>query len=213
MGVYKYGGKIATKSLAPGFRVYAEEVFKKNGKEYRVWNPFKSKLAAAIKKGLKNFPFKEGINVLYLGAATGTTCSHVSDLIGKKGKLFCVEFSADSMKELIKVCEKRRNMYPILADARTPENYEKIVGKVEVVYEDVADPEQVKILEINAKKFLKKNGIVMLALKAPCIDSSEKKGKIYEETEKQLKKEFEIVEKIDLEPFEKEHRFYVLKQQ
>ena len=50
--------------------------------EYRAWNPFRSKLAAAIVGGIEHIHMKPGSKVLYLGAASGTTVSHVSDLVG-----------------------------------------------------------------------------------------------------------------------------------
>ncbi len=50
--------------------------------EYRVWNPFRSKLAAAILGGIDQIHIKPGSKVLYLGAASGTTVSHVSDIVG-----------------------------------------------------------------------------------------------------------------------------------
>ncbi len=50
--------------------------------EYRVWNPFRSKLAAAILGGVDQIYMPPGSKVLYLGAASGTTVSHVSDIVG-----------------------------------------------------------------------------------------------------------------------------------
>src|SRR5690349_24963955 len=74
--------KLGTRSLAPGKIVYGEEVVKAGDEEYRVWDPFRSKLAAAILKGLHEIPFGDKSRVLYLGAASGTTVSHVSDIVG-----------------------------------------------------------------------------------------------------------------------------------
>lgn len=50
--------------------------------EYRAWNPFRSKLAASIVGGVGDIHIKPGSKVLYLGAASGTTVSHVSDIVG-----------------------------------------------------------------------------------------------------------------------------------
>lgn len=50
--------------------------------EYRAWNPFRSKLAAAILGGVDKIHMGPGKKVLYLGAASGTTVSHVSDIVG-----------------------------------------------------------------------------------------------------------------------------------
>jgi rRNA 2'-O-methyltransferase fibrillarin len=56
--------------------------------EYRVWNPFRSKLGAAILGGVDQIHIKPGAKVLYLGAASGTTVSHVSDIVGPV-RYFC----------------------------------------------------------------------------------------------------------------------------
>lgn len=61
--------------------------------EYRVWNPFRSKLAASVLAGVDNIHIKPGGKVLYLGAASGTSVSHVSDIVGPTGAVFAVEFS------------------------------------------------------------------------------------------------------------------------
>jgi hypothetical protein len=116
--------KLATMNLAPGRTVYGEKLIKFEGVEYRLWDPFRSKLAAAILKGIKAVPIKPDHQVLYLGAASGTTASHVSDIVGEKGHVYCVEFAARALRELVNnVCPYRLNMTPILEDARFPERY------------------------------------------------------------------------------------------
>ncbi|RLI67830.1 MAG: fibrillarin-like rRNA/tRNA 2'-O-methyltransferase [Candidatus Gerdarchaeota archaeon] len=198
--------KIATKNFAPGNKVYGEDLITVKNIEYRLWEPSRSKLAAAIVKGLKTVPIVPGSKVLYLGAASGTTPSHVSDIIGEKGMVFCVEFSARSTRDLVFLCEKRSNMLPILDDARYPANYHFLVDTVDVVYCDVAQPDQAKIIADNAKTFLKKGGHVLLAIKARSIDSSKKPSVIYKQQMTVLEDEgFEILEAIDLHPLEKDH--------
>ncbi|MEM3985108.1 MAG: fibrillarin-like rRNA/tRNA 2'-O-methyltransferase, partial [Candidatus Micrarchaeaceae archaeon] len=148
-GVYSIDGKLATENLDPGRRVYGEVLVSYGGKEYRLWNPYRSKLAAAIINGLKNFKLSKGSKVLYLGAATGTTSSHVSD-IASQGQVFCVELSERNMRDLIKVCERRRNMLPILADANNTDRYSKIVGTCDIIYQDVSARDQAAILNKNS---------------------------------------------------------------
>lgn len=208
-GVFRFEGRIATKSLAPGFIVYGEKTLKQKGVEYRLWEPSRSKLGAAIARGLKELPIRPGSSVLYLGAASGTTASHVSDIVGPNGAVYCIEFSARSMRDLIKVCEKRENMLPLLKDARFPKEYAE-VGMVDVVFEDVADPEQARILIENAV-LLKKGGVAMIAIKARCVSSTDEPQKVYAQVKKQLSSAFEITQEIDLAPFEEDHLFLVLK--
>jgi len=98
--------------------------------EYRVWNPFRSKIAAAILGGVDNIHISPGKKVLYLGAASGTTVSHVADIVGPEGLVYAVEFSHRSGRDLINVAKKRTNVIPIIEDARRPEKYRMLVGMV-----------------------------------------------------------------------------------
>ena len=199
--------RIATLNLSPGRAVYGERLIRTDGEEYRVWDPFRSKLAAAILKGLRTLPIGEGDRVLYLGAASGTTASHVSDIVGEKGIVYCVEFSPRSIRDLIdNVCRFRANMAPILADARFPSRYASLVGMVDAIYCDIAQPEQAKILADNARAFLKRGGWIMLAVKARSIDVTKEPSEVYRREISVLRREgFEISEVIDLEPYEKDH--------
>jgi len=211
-GVFSLDSKIATLNLLPGMQVYGEELIKTDGKEYRVWDFYRSKPAAALKKGLKEFPLKRGMSVLYLGAASGTTVSHFSDIVGKDGIIYGVDIAERVLRELIPHAEKRGNIVPILADARLPENYEStIFGKADLVYEDVASRDQIPILIRNAEKFLKPQGCAMIAIKSQSIDVTKPPHQIYKECLEELKKRFEILDKVELDPYEKMHMFVVIK--
>lgn len=203
--------RIATKNLVPGQKVYGERVIKWEGEEYRIWNPNRSKLAAAILNGLKNFPIKPRTNVLYLGIASGTTASHVSDIIGWEGKIFGIEFSPRVLRELVPLVEERRNIVPILGDATKPEEYRALVTKVDVIFEDVAQPTQAKILIDNAKVYLKSGGYGMIAIKSRSIDVTKEPEEVFREVEKELSEYFEVVERISLEPYEKDHALIVVR--
>ena len=203
--------KLATRNLVPQKDVYGERLIKYKGDEYRLWDPFRSKFAAAILKGAETVPIHAGHRVLYLGAASGTTASHVSDIIGETGHVYCVEFASRAMRELVNnVCRFRHNMSPILADARSPERYSTLLEKVDSIYCDVAQPEQAKILADNADQFLKTSGWIMLAIKAQSIDVTEQPSKIYKREVDILKdRGFQIVEVVHLEPYDKAHTMVV----
>jgi fibrillarin-like pre-rRNA processing protein len=204
--------RLATKNLAPRRNVYGERLIRFEGVEYRVWDAFRSKLAAAILKNLKTVPIKPNHRVLYLGAASGTTASHVSDIVGEKGHVYCVEFASRSIRELVNnVCSYRFNMSPILEDARTPEKYAMFIsGKVDDVYCDIAQPEQAKILADNADLFLKRSGWIMLAVKAQSIDVTKEPSEVYEQEVKVLERRgFRIEEVVHLEPYDKAHAMIV----
>ncbi len=204
--VFELKGDLYTVNLDPGEKVYGEELIKRDGVEYRRWDPNRSKLSAALRRGLDKFPLKEGTKVLYLGAAQGTTPSHVSDIIGRKGIVYLVEFSERAMRDLLELCERRGNMVPILADARKPEEY-NWVEKVDLLYQDVAQPDQIKILRRNAKKFLREDGWIMIAVKARAIDVSKEPKEIYEEIKPGLEKDFDIFDFLELDPYEGDHGF------
>lgn len=200
--------RLATKNLAPGRNVYGERLIHYGGVEYRVWDAFRSKLAGAILKGLKTVPIKPTHKVLYLGAASGTTPSHVSDIVGEKGHVYCVEFASRSIRDLVdNVCAYRFNMSPILEDARFPEKYRMFIqGKVDDIYCDIAQPEQAKVLADNADVFLAKPGWVVLAVKAQSIDVTRDPSDVYRSEMRVLEKRgFRIEEIVNLEPYDKAH--------
>ncbi len=198
--------RIATRNLAPGKRVYGERLFRWGDIEYREWNPYRSKLAAALLKGLEELPVKEGNRVLYLGAATGTTASHVSDLVGLRGRVFALDVAPRVMRELIVVCETRPNMYPLLADARKPYEYRHLVEAVDGIYADVAQPEQAELVADNADFFLKEGGWLLLAIKARSIDVTREPSEVFKREIDTLKQRgFEIVDMVHLEPFDRDH--------
>ena len=211
-GVFRIIGKVATKSFAPGTKVYGEKVVHQGRNEFRLWDPYRSKLSAAILRGLKEMPIRDGSSVLYLGAASGTTASHVSDIVAGKGLVYCVEFAPRSMRDLLSVCEVRRNMLPILADARMPEEYANYIkGKVDVIYEDVADPAQAGIMLANARAFLRRGGMAMITIKSQSIDVAAKPEETYRKVLSEVGRAFEVLEKIDLMPFDKDHLFVLMK--
>ncbi|MEW5955781.1 MAG: fibrillarin-like rRNA/tRNA 2'-O-methyltransferase [Candidatus Micrarchaeota archaeon] len=207
-GVYLFDNRLATKNLVPGTTVYGEKTFRESGQEYRAWDPRRSKLAAAIVKGLRDCPVKPGMTVLYLGAANGTTASHVSDVVGESGSVYCVEFSAHAMRDLLRVCEQRKNMFPILADARLPEKYvDAVPAKVDLVYADVADRDQTQILLRNAKQF--NAGLLAIAVKARCINSVKPPKQVFAEERQKITGEAEVLDFVLLDPFEADHCFIV----
>lgn len=205
--LFLFGRDFVTKSLVPGFKVYDEKVMRHGKEEFRIIDIRKSKFGAALKKGLKNIPLKKGMKVLYLGIASGTTASHISDIIGEEGVIYGVEFSPRSIRDLLNVAKKRKNIVPVLADARMPETYAHLIEKVDLIYEDVAQKDQSDILIRNAGIFLNKDGYVMIAIKARSIDVSKKPGQIYAEERQKLEKYFSIMQQLNLEPFEKDHSF------
>jgi rRNA 2'-O-methyltransferase fibrillarin len=157
--------------------------------EYRVWNPFRSKLAAGILGGLDDIYMKPGSKVLYLGAASGTSVSHVADIVGPTGTVYAVEFSHRSGRDLIGMATHRTNVIPIVEDARHPLRYRMLVGMVDVIFADVAQPDQARIVGLNAHLFLKQGGGVLVSIKANCIDSTAKPEVVFAREVQKMREE------------------------
>lgn len=217
-GVFVARGKedlLATRNLVPGESVYNEKrvsVDQPDGSkvEYRVWNPFRSKLAAGILGGVENIHIAPGKRVLYLGAASGTTVSHVADVVGPSGLVYAVEFSHRSGRDLINMAKKRTNVIPIIEDARHPQRYRMLVGMVDVIFADVAQPDQARIIALNAHHFLKVGGHIVISIKANCIDSTVDAATVFAREVKKLQEErIKPQEQITLEPYERDHALVV----
>ncbi len=191
-----------------GRRIYTKDLVSGKSSE---WDPRRSKLAAAIAKGISEIGIKEGNTVLYLGASSGTTASHVSDIVGKNGFVFALDSSPRMVRDLVFECERKMNMAPLLEDANHPERYAENVTKVDVVYQDVSQRNQSEIFLKNCRLFLKKGGFGLLAVKARSVDVTKKPAEIFETARKELEKEMEIVDSRQLEPFEKAHMLFVCK--
>ena len=209
-GLWRDGKKLFTENIVPGKTQYAKTVLRKNKTEYREWDPFHSKMAAAVAKGARSFPIKPGSKILYLGIASGQTASFFSDIIGKEGVIYGVEISERCMQDLNPVASDRKNIVPILANAKLPEEYDWI-EKVDIVYQDVASDDQSEVLIRNCEKFLKPDGVAMMVIKSRSIDVVREPRDIYKQELQKLERHFRIIEKLELDPFEKDHLFIVMK--
>ena len=202
---------LATRNLTPGVTFYGEPVYNVDDIEYRSWNPTRSKLGAVILKNVQDMPIKPGSKVLYLGVASGTTVSHVSDIIGEEGHVWGLDFAPRSMRDLLdKVTRYRENLSPILGDARNPSGYSTYVPLVDVVFADVAQPDQADIIVKNADHFLKKGGWFMLTIKSRSVDVREKPKDVYADQVKIIEEAgYKVHEVVILDPFEKDHAMVI----
>ncbi len=205
----KKKNKLFTKNLVKGKEVYGESLVKLDGVEYRQWVTKRSKMAAAIAKGMKTFALRENSTVLYLGASSGTTISHFSDIC-EKGTLFALDFAPRVVRELVVLAEIRKNIVPILGDAAQVDDLAQNVTMVDVVFQDIAQKNQTKIFLDNVDMFLKKGGIGYLALKARSVNVAEKPQKIFNRVREELKPRVKIIEQLNLDPIEKDHCMFVV---
>lgn len=202
--------RLATINYVEGNQVYGERLYKKSGVEYRVWDPFRSKLAAALTIGLDVFPIKQAGKVLYLGASTGTTVSHISDIVGHNGIIFAVEHASRVARDFLdRVAKYRKNITPILQDARHPEEYFSIYGKVDMVYSDIAQPDQTEIAIANCKMFLKDDGYLFVVIKTRSIDVTKSPRRVVESEIKKLHPSFSVIQNIDLQHYDKDHAMII----
>jgi len=222
-GVFVARGKVdalVTLNSTPGKDVYGEKRIQVDGPmgddgvaqklEYRVWNPFRSKLAAAILGNVENIWMGPGAKVLYLGAAAGTTVSHVSDIVGPGGCVYAVEFAHRPGRDLITMAKSRTNVIPIIEDARHPHKYRMLVGMVDTIFADVAQPDQARIVGINAHLFLKNGGHTVVSIKASCIDSTAPPEAVFaRELTKFTEENLRPQEQLTLEPYERDHAVVV----
>jgi len=134
----------------------------------------------------------------------------VSDIVDQNGVVYAVEISERNLRELIPVCDKRSNMIPFLNAARMVERYVEDVGEVDAIYQDVSSPDQAKIIARNSI-MLKNKGYAYVAIKSQSISSSRKPKEVFEEFLDQIRKDFDVVELIDINPYDKLHLFVSLR--
>jgi len=205
-GIFKDKNKLFTQNPknCKGLKIYNEKLIKFKGKELRSWNPYRSKLAAGILNGI-SVEIKPNMNILYLGAATGTTVSHISDIL-TEGVIYAVENSPIVTKKLLDVSENRKNIITILNDANHPDKYSFITQKVDIIYQDISQRNQAEIFIKNIKKYLTENGYAIIMVKARSIDVSLKPKDAYKKVVNELKEnKLKILQTIDLKPYEKDH--------
>jgi fibrillarin-like pre-rRNA processing protein len=208
-GIYLVDDKLAVKNQVSGWRPFGEQLVVEGGTEYRLWDPHRSKLGAAIMKGLKKVPINPGDKILYLGIAHGFTASFISSIIGPNGIIYGIEFASRVFTELLPVAEKAKNIVPMLADARKPETYSWI-EKCDVVYVDIAQPDLTEVAIRNCKVFLKTDGYLFIAIKTQSIDVTAPARQIVDQEVERLDRAgFEILDVRYLEPFEDRHGFIV----
>ncbi len=202
-GVFRNKGRIYTKNSDPGHKVYGEGLIEFEDEEYRRWDANRSKAAAAVQNGM-DLGLESDDFVLYLGAASGTTVSHFSDIL-EEGFIVGVEYSDTVIRGLVDLSERRDNIAPFLGDARKPEEYSEYVDEADMVFQDISQRDQAEIFMKNCREYLREGGVGLLAVKARSISSSEDKDEIFDDVREKVSEEFDVVDEVELDPYEKEH--------
>ena len=173
---------------------------------WEVWNPYHSKLSAYLIAGGKNWPFKKDSRVLYLGSAEGNTISYLGEVC-KTNTITAVEISPVAMAELLVLAKEKENIIPCLCDAHFPEKYRIQANNPEIIYQDIAQNDQVDIFIRNCDYFKPKRAFLML--KSQSI--SKLNEDIFKITKKRLSEIFEKVEIVNISKWAKGHSAYYMK--
>lgn len=196
-----------------GHADFGEDLVERDGTIWRPWDARRSKLAAGIVKRLSQTGIKDGDTVLYLGAAHGYTPTFVSDMVGPAGTVFCLDFSATVVRDLLRKCQPRTNMIPLLGDAKRPGDYAYRITGADAVFMDIAQRDQVSIFIRNCERFLKDGGFGILALKARSVDMTRHPKDVFKEAYRELERNYKVVDYRELDPFEKDHAIFIIKKQ
>ena len=203
--VYRDQRDLYTINRVPGTKVYGERLTVADGTEYRLWDPFRSKLSAFLLKGAPPDVLGRPHTVLYLGAAHGTTVSHLSDL-WPEATLFAIEKSPTSFARLLALARTRPGVIPILADAQLPERYQADVGPVDLLYQDIAQRNQAGIFTENARATLVPGGRGILMLKVRSVTQQRPTATVVREARSTLQTaRLKVTFESPLTPFSREH--------
>jgi len=168
--------------------------------EWRRWDPHRSKLGAMLALGMDT-GLDAGQTTLYLGAAAGTTVSHVADF---GGPTYAVEFAPRPVRELLAAADSRPNLFPLLKDAREPESYAHVVEPVDAVVQDVATRGQARVASLN-RRFLDGDGRLLAAVKARSEDVTADPADVFDDVVTELATSYEVLETERLDPYHEDH--------
>ena len=204
--------KLATLSNLSTNQDYEENLVEMNGKQYSIWNPYTSKLAAAIINGLEIFPILKKTKILYVDPATEKTVKHISDIVGINGKIFVVrDVMKNSKNFLEQIVKNRSNIFTIIPDKTNPARLTGMTEMVDVIYIDIAEHNQTEIAIQNCKNHLRIGGFLMLIVPTKNIDFTNNPSKKNQEERKKLQTSFDIIQEINLTDFFKEYSMVIAK--
>ncbi|MCI4348027.1 MAG: fibrillarin-like rRNA/tRNA 2'-O-methyltransferase, partial [Thermoplasmata archaeon] len=201
----------ATEALADPASVYGERLIPRRAGFWRRWDPYRSKLSSALIKGFRGPLPQPGERWLYLGAATGTTASHIADLVGPQGAVYAVEMSLRPFARLLRLAERYPNLLPILGDARRPDEYSAWVPPVDGLYSDIAQADQTGIARRNGELFLREGRPMLVVLKLSSLGRDRDPDESVERALTELRPWRPSSPPVALEPFHRQHRFLAVR--
>ena len=216
--------QLATKNMVKGVKTRKEKIVIVNDEEFLEWNPYKSKLAAAIRSGLQILPIIKNSKVVCINPLEESTILHISNIVGSGGSVFVIDVNKNKKSFLNKLVDTHENIIPIYDTIDELSFSSSITGKVDALYVDITEAEQIKQIVDKCELLLKNEGFLMLVAKkdGDAILENDIVGwmaeqraglnKIREMTAK-LKSQFEIIQEINLginyetEPYHRLHAF------
>ena len=204
--------KLATLSNVSTNQDYKENLVEMNGKQHSIWNPYMSKLAAAIINGMEIFPILKKTKILYLDPTSEKTIKHISDIVGINGKIFVVRNIMKNSKNFLEqIAKNRSNIFTIIPDKTNPARLTGMTEMVDVIYIDIAEHNQTEIAIQNCKNHLRIGGFLMLIVPTKNIDFANNNSKKNQEERKKLQTSFDIIQEINLTDFFKEYSMVIAK--
>ena len=204
--------KLATLSNVSTNQDYKENLVEMNGKQHSIWNPYMSKLAAAIINGMEIFPILKKTKILYLDPTSEKTIKHISDIVGINGKIFVVRNIMKNSKNFLEqIAKNRSNIFTIIPDKTNPARLTGMTEMVDVIYIDIAEHNQTEIAIQNCKNHLRIGGFLMLIVPTKNIDFANNTSKKNQEERKKLQTSFDIIQEINLTDFFKEYSMVIAK--
>ena len=204
--------KLATLSNMSTNQDYKENLVEMNGKQHSIWNPYMSKLAAAIINGMEIFPILKKTKILYLDPTSEKTIKHISDIVGINGKIFVVRNIMKNSKNFLEqIAKNRSNIFTIIPDKTNPVRFTGMTETVDVIYIDIAEHNQTESIIQNCKNHLRIGGFLMLIVPTKNIDFANNTSKKNQEERKKLQTSFDIIQEINLTDFFKEYSMVIAK--
>ena len=205
--------KLATLNNADVNKIYNEKLIEMDGKQYNIWNPYTSKLAAAIVNGMEIFPILKKTQILYFDTTVDKTLNHISDIIGVNGRIFVVRDIIENSKKFLEDdSNNRTNVVSITQEKKSiPAKFVPNIETVNVVYVDIAQNNETDVAIQNCKNYLINGGFLMLVVPTRKIDFANNPDRQNLEERQKLQSSFEIIQQINLTDFFKEHSMIIAK--
>ena len=168
------------------------------------WNPYTSKLAAALFSGMEIFPIKLASKIFYFDDYSTITLEHISNIINNEGIVYFLKNIEN--KQILNFT----NVKIINCDIDNHDYFIELQEEIDVAYLDLSTDEKLNSIIKNCKIILKQNGFLVLVLNDKYSISDDFIVQI-QNTIINLKASFELIQEINLSYFFKNSFMIVMK--